>query len=449
LELQNPILEVTAVAESGDRMTERGTPTVASGVVTAMPVALAGAATGVAGIIVTVLLARILSNQGYGAYAQLVSLFLIISMPGSALIVAVVRRTASWRTAGSHLELARWAHQVHRRMYGLFGVFALLVAALCIPLSWLLAKPSPVSVAFFMLGAGLWVLLCVDRGFLQGTQRYHGLAANYLVEGVARTIAILAFAAVLKLPGVALGVFVGELATAFHARRGANRALAETTGDGLGKAPPHVRRDIVLDLFTALAALALLALLQNVDVLILGHVNPRQAGSYAAVSIACKSLLLAAVVLGGYLLPEAAISHHEGEHALRQLAATLGIIAVPAVVLIALGEIIPAQIIKLVFGVRYLGAEAAFAPLAIAMALLSATFIVTMYLLAHGHRWVIALLAPGALVATIAIHAAHGAPTATAKADLWVQVGLCAATCLGLLFAHQQHRSTLFLRDAD
>lgn len=426
-------------------MSERGTPTVASGVVTALPVAVAGAATGLAGIIVTVLLARILSNQGYGAYAQLVSIFLIISMPGSALIVAVVRRTASWRTAGSHVALHDWAHHVHRRMYFLFAGYTVLVLALCVPLSWMLAKPSPVSMALFLLGAGIWVVLCIDRGFLQGTQRYHGLAANYLVEGGVRTVTVLAFATVLKLPGVALGIFVAELVTAYHARRSALRALNETTGDGLAETPPSVRRDIVADLIAALVALALLALLQNLDVLILGRLNHAQAGAYAAVSIACKSLLLAAVVLGGYLLPEAAISHHEGEHALRQLAATLGIIAIPALILIAMGELIPGQVIKLVFGPRYLGAEQAFAPLAIAMTLLSVTFILTMYLLAHGHRWVIALLVPGTIAAAVAIDAAHGQPTQTAQADLWVQLVLCAATCVALAVAHRQRRNTLFL----
>ena len=423
-------------------------PSFSSGVVTALPVALAGGATGLAGVIVTVLLARLLTNQGYGAYAQLVSLFLIISMPGSAIIVAVVRRTASWRTAGSHVALVRWADEVHRRLYLLFAIFTAVVLALSIPISWLLAKPSPISVSFFLLGAGLWVVLCIDRGFIQGTQRYNGLAANYLVEGIVRSVAVLAFAIVFKLPGAALGVLIGELVTAFHARRLADRALAETTGDGLASAPPSIRRDIVIDLIAALVALALLAVLQNVDVLILGRLNHAQAGSYAAVSIACKSLLLAAVVLGGYLLPEAAISHNEGRHALRQLGATLGIIAIPAVILISIGLFIPGQVIKLIFGARYLGAEGAFAPLAIAMTLLSVTFILTMYLLAHGHRWVIAILAPGVLAAAVAIAAAHGVPQSTAQADLWVQAVLCAVTCTALFFAHRQTRSTLFLDES-
>lgn len=417
---------------------ESSSPSFTSGVVTALPVALAGGATGIVGVVVTVLLARILSNQGYGSYAQLISIFLIVSMPGSALIVAVVRRTASWRTAGSHVALRDWAKKVHDRMHRLLGIFVALVIVLSYPLSMLMAKRSPVSMALVLIAAGVWVVLCIDRGFLQGTQQYRGLAMNYLVEGVVRTALVLAFGVLFKLPGVAIGIFLGEAITALHARRCANAALEKTTGDGLAVVPPSIRRDIVVDLVAALAALALLALLQNIDVLILGHVNPHQSGEYAAVSIACKSLVYAAVVLGSYLLPEAALSHQEGDHALRQLAITLGILAIPATILIVMGEFFPGQIIKLVYGARYLGAESAFGPLAVAMTFLSITFLVVMYLLAHANRWIVGLLGLAVVVGAIAIHFAHGVPLKTAQADLFVQIGLCALSCIGLMVAHRR-----------
>ena len=62
------------------------------------------------------------------------------------------------------------------------------------------------------------------------------------------------------------------------------------------------------DALFALGALGLLAVLQNVDVLVLGRHDPASSGSYGAVSVACKSLVLVAFVLAGFLLPEAAIT---------------------------------------------------------------------------------------------------------------------------------------------
>ena len=412
-------------------------PSFKSGVVSALPVAVAGVAAGAAGIIVTVILARLLSNQGYGAYAQLVGLFLVISMPGSAVIVAVVRRTASWRAAGSHGELEKWAHRMHVRMYWFLGAFAILSLAVCIPVSSLLAKPSPISVAAMLLSAGVWILLCIDRGFLQGTQKYHSLAANYLVEGGVRTVLVLGLAVFFKLPGATIGVLLSEAVTAVHARWAANRSLSEPIDDGRSTTPPSVRRDLMIDLIAALGALALLAYLQNIDVVLLGRLNAGQAGAYAAVSVASKGLVFCAIVLGAYLLPEAAISHHEGDRAVRQLYATLAILAIPAVVLVSIAVVVPEQFLKLIFGARYLTADAAFAPLSIAMVFLSVTVIATMYLLAHGHRWVVFLLAPGAIAATFAVNAAHGNPTNTAKADLVVQGIVCGASVLSLIVAHR------------
>jgi O-antigen/teichoic acid export membrane protein len=389
-----------------------------------------------ANVIVTILLARILTTQGYGAYAQLTGLFLIVSMPGSAIIVAVVRRTALWRTAGSHQALGRWAVRMHQRMTWLLGAFGIVVLALSVPVAHLLAKPSPVAVAAMLIGAGVWVVLCVDRGFLQGTRSYRPLSANLLVEGGVRTVSVLVFAAAFKLPGAALGILVAEAVTALHARRAATVALHHATDDGLSLAPPSVRRDLVVDLIAALVALALIAVLQNIDVILFGQLNPKMSGAYAAVSVMCKGIVFVAIVLGSYLLPEAAISYHEGTHALRQLTATMAMLAVPAVVLLAAAVAFPAQLIKLVFGARYLGAQGAFEPLAFAMVLFSITVLLSFYLLAHGEHWIVVVLALGAGLAALMVEAAHGEPVATARNDLYVQAGLVVVTSVGFVVAH-------------
>ena len=425
-----------AVSASSEADPKSGS--IRSNVLTALPVAVAGMLANGANIIVTILLARLLTNQGYGAYAQLVGLFLIISMPGSAIIVAVVRRTAMWKTAGGDLALVDWAAKMHARMNWFLGAWVVVVLGLSYPIAHLLAKPSPVAVAAMLAGAGVWVLVCVDRGFLQGTRSYRPLSTNLLIEGGVRMVAVLIFAAAFKLPGAALGILIAETAAAFHARQAAGLALAPEGQELKDVQPPHIRRDLVIDLIAALFALALIAWLQNVDVILLGHANPTESGSYAAVSVVCKGLVFAAIVLGSYLLPEAAISYHEGTHALRQLGATFAMLAVPAGLLVAVAWAMPGQLIRLIFGARYLGAQEAFLPLAVAMVLFSITVILSMYLLAHGQRWIVGLLALGALGTTGMIWAAHGSPVGTARNDLVVQAGLAVASAVGLVIAHRR-----------
>src|SRR5512143_425863 len=57
----------------------------------ATPLALAG--------LVALVVARALPTRAYGALAQLLAVFFVVSMPGNALLVGVVRRVTAWRRA--------------------------------------------------------------------------------------------------------------------------------------------------------------------------------------------------------------------------------------------------------------------------------------------------------------------------------------------------------------
>ncbi len=78
--------------------------TLKAGLLQAGPVAVAGMAVNVAAALVVIAVARLLSSQAYGELAQLLGLFFILSMPGSAVLVGVVRRVTGLQTTGrAHL----------------------------------------------------------------------------------------------------------------------------------------------------------------------------------------------------------------------------------------------------------------------------------------------------------------------------------------------------------
>jgi O-antigen/teichoic acid export membrane protein len=435
---------------------------VRAGLLQAGPLAVAGLAANAANVVVTVLLARMLTTRGYGVLNQLTGMFLIVSTPGSAVIVAVVRRVTAWRGAGSAGLVQRWARRLHRQGLVVVLGFAVVVCAAVGPwLAGVLNQPDPLGDDAILVAGAVWILLCLDRGLLQAHRGYRTLAGNLLVEGGVRTAAMLCLVgAGAGATGAAFGVLFAEVVTAVHARVAADRAweegerrrspVAQQVARQVGRwrrafradpaleGPAGERRVILADLGAALVALAMIALLQNVDVLEVGRANPTLSGSYAAVSVSSKALVFGALVLGGYLLPEAAIRWRQGGHALRQLAVTLLILAVPAVALLVVAVGAPHLLLSVVFSPRYLGAESAFLPLVLAMMCLSVTVVLTMYLLAVGRRWVTGLLVVGAAAATVAVVHAAGDPRATARADLVVQALLALATAIG--FARVHHR---------
>ena len=179
--------------------------------------------------------------------------------------------------------------------------------------------------------------------------------------------------------------------------------------------------------------------MQNFDVVLLGREMPGNAGSYAPISVACKPLVLAAFVLAGFLLPEAASRRHAGQHALRQLGVVLAVIAVPAALLIAISGVAPTQVLRIAFGARLTAAAPAFLMLALAMTLLAATVLFTHYLLAAGRPIVLLVLAAGAALMVVLLISAHGELVATARVDLISQAIVAVATGVLVLHTARQH----------
>ncbi|MEI6701794.1 MAG: hypothetical protein WCL38_08580, partial [Actinomycetota bacterium] len=297
-------------------------------IASAGPLAIAGVLANGSNILVTILLAHLLVSSDYGYLNQLVGLFLIVSTPGSAVIVAVVRRATAWRVGGRNDELLVWAKRLHRGAMWSYLVYVVVIVLASGPLAdQVLAHHTRGRVIAMLAGAGLWVVLCIDRGFLQATRHYRDLSKNLLVEGGTRAVAVLSFVAISPhVLSACLGIFVAEAVTFLHARSAAQRAIATADPTAINDSPIEPNSTIVRDLVAAVIAMSLLAVLQNADVILLGRQNHGASGSYAAISVASKALYFVAIVLSGYLVPEAAIRWREGNHALRPLAATFAIL---------------------------------------------------------------------------------------------------------------------------
>jgi O-antigen/teichoic acid export membrane protein len=197
------------------------------------------------------------------------------------------------------------------------------------------------------------------------------------------------------------------------------------------------RHRVAVDLLVASLSLSMVAVLQNVDVLVVGRDDPSQSGAYAAVSVTSKAIVFGAIVLGSYLLPEAAIRWREGGHALRQLGVVLVFLSAPAALLLAVALGAPHVLLVVVFHHAYASAAPALAPLVGAMILLSISVILTMYLLAIGRRWVLGVLAVGGFALALAVTLVHGKPHATALVDLAVQAGVASIIVLGFAGVHR------------
>jgi glycosyltransferase involved in cell wall biosynthesis/O-antigen/teichoic acid export membrane protein len=334
----------------------------------------------------TIVFARMLGAGGYGSLAALLSAFIILMVPGSALQIAVAREISAAGPGGG----AGVRHWISRIALG-----AVLVAIAAVALRDVLAAILNVDQAWAAAAvpvcAFLWMIVSVERGALQGYRRYRVVAGSIVGEALAR----LAFGVVLVLAGL-------DVTGAFLATPLALVAMALVLARPLAQELPG-RRDrrpllhLLAGAWIPVIGLTLLFALQEVHVIVVKHeVSDELAGSYGVAAVAAKAIIWVAVGLGMYLLPEAARRSHEGIDPRPVLMRTLTLIALAALPMVALYAVAAEPLLRTVFGPDLTGAADALPWLGLAMALLACAYLSVQYLLALGRAsfiWVLAVAA--------------------------------------------------------
>ncbi len=185
----------------------------------------------------TVVFARVLGASDYGSLAALISAFIILMVPGSALQIATAREVSHALADGDpmagsgHQALAAASGRSPRSSWPWppFPCARSWAAVINVDELWA-AAAVPVT-------AMLWMLVCVERGALQGFQRYRMLAFSLVGEAVARLVfAVLLVAAGLDVTGAFLASALSIAAVALVLLRAARPAAAGRRGRRCGTA---------------------------------------------------------------------------------------------------------------------------------------------------------------------------------------------------------------------
>src|SRR5205823_2140556 len=110
-------------------------------------------------------------------------------------------------------------------------------------------------------------------------------------------------------------------------------------------------RELLVRAGAPVVALALIAFLQNIDLIVVKHrVGGDLAGSYAAASVAAKMIIWVAIGLGFYLLPEASRRTRLGRDARPTLWRTLGLIGIVGIPMVLFYAAVGTPLLTAVFG---------------------------------------------------------------------------------------------------
>jgi O-antigen/teichoic acid export membrane protein len=378
----------------------------------------------------TVVFARVLHAKGYGSFSALMSTFIILMVPGTALQTTVAREVSAEIARGEPhpgAEVRKW---LERLAVLVAAVAVVSVLARDVLAAIIGVREVPWAAAATLPTGCLWLLACVERGALQGFQRYRMVGGSIVGEQVAR----LAFGLVLVAAGLGVtGAFLGTPLSLVAVIAGLSVPLGRQIGaHGGPERNPLV--DLVTRAWAPIVALGLVAWLQDGHVIIVKHlVSGRQAGAWGAAAVAAKAVVWVAIGVSLYLVPETARRARTGEDARPILLRTLrviGLLAVPAVLIFAVAA---EPLLRIVFGTKFTSSADALPFLGLAMTLLAATYLAVQYKLALHRAHFIAALAVAAVVQPLVLLAIGPHLTAIALGMLAVQAVL-AATMLLLAF---------------
>jgi len=358
--------------------------------------ALAGAslANNAIQLIFTVAVTRLLGKEGYGALAALVAAFLILLVGGQSLQAAAARDVALGRL-GDRDALARTVRSWTRTLVLALGALVTLGILIRAPLAEVIGTPEhPWAAAALPVTGLMWLLVSLQRGVLQGLHAFRPVGVSIVGEALARLVLGLTLAAAAGVTGAFVATALCFAVVAVFLAR----CIRDRLGDpASATTPPRRLRDLVNTGWVPIGGLLLLAILQNVDVIIARHqLGADRAGSYAVAAVAAKAVVWVAIGVGLQLLPQAAARAAAGvdpRPVLWRALAVLAALAIPALAIFAFaGELL----LRTTFGPETVDAARALLVLGLAMTLLAAAYLAVQFMIALGEvrfLWVLAAVA--------------------------------------------------------
>jgi O-antigen/teichoic acid export membrane protein len=404
---------------------------------TTKAVGLAGAmvANNVIALGSVIVFSRLLSD--YGSLAALVSYFLILAVAGYAMQVATAREAVL-----GHLGVGASLAATVRNWTKVLLVFTVLMTVVSVIVRHPIAEAVGVKyqwAAALGIPAGcLYLLLCIMRGVLQGLGDYRSVGISLVGEQAARLL----FGGVLAAVGFGItGAFIGTPLSFVAMMLYCSVPLRRRLGRAQPGAPPALRLwDHVRRAWVPIAALAVIAVLQNIDIIAAKHrFSTSLASSYGATAVAAKVLIWVAMGAGFYLVPEVSRRRAAGEDTRPVLAQALGIVAVAAVPCLLIYGLVPRLLIRTAFGANRLGAVDSLFILGVAFTVLAATYLAVQYMLALKRTWFLVAIGAVAIAEPIFLLQASKKPAGFAAVVLAVQL-VGAVLAFGMALWPEKHK---------
>jgi len=366
-----------------------------------------------------VVVSRLLGPRAYGALGALLSAFILISVPVSALQVAVAKRISILRAKGDEPS----AGHLFRSMLRTTFLIALGMGGLVAVISPLISDFLKLESTGPTLALAAYVIFAivgpVVRGALQGRLLFVPLAALAAGTTILRLIAGVA------LVGLGFGVTGAVVASVLAELAGLVFGLLPLRSFVANAAKGKVSvRGVFKEAQFAMVAFGGFWAVVSLDTLLVRHYfSDEISGFYAAGAVAAHMVLFLSGAVGVVVFPRFAESRGLSVAARKTLFHSIVMVGLLGLGAAAGLSIFRSLVVRLLFGSDYLSGAVVIGTLGLAMALLGITNILIYFHLASNSKALWSLLI-GAGLETAGIALFHGSIIQVSLIVLAVSVGL-------------------------
>jgi len=318
---------------------------------------------------------RMLGPAEYGILGVLMSIIYIVTAPLTTIQTVITKFTAQFRAKHMLEEIKCLFIQSLKKMF----VFSIIVTAILIIFSGPIAKFFNIADRNIIISFSLLFLviftLAINRGFLQGYEKFRALGLSYVLEGGLRiTLAIIfvwfgwrIFGAVIAL---LFGFLMSFLFTLFLLKRPKKFKRVES-------------KEIYRYSVPVLVSITMLTFIFNIDVLLIKHYMPAvEAGLYVALATLSKIIFWAGSSISFVMFPKVAERFAAGKKYFSVFKKSLVMVSAVSIIGLSIYLAIPKFAVFLLYGEQYLAIVGDIRMMALAMTFLSFSYLIINYFLA-------------------------------------------------------------------
>lgn len=301
-----------------------------------------------------ILMGRMLSVEEYGTLNALLSLLVISSVPGMTITLMVSKYIAEYNATGEQYKVGHFL----RRSLAYISIFTGIVTVVGLIVSPLIKSFLMIEeisyVWFIIIAVGLAFILPVATGAVQGLKKFWGLGFLNLINPVIKLIlGVLLVGLGFKVNGALGALVIGALLSVligFMMLKG----RFKINGD---KDVVLGRKEVIKYSIPVMVVTFCISVLTNIDMIMIKHYfSPQESGLYGSAVIFGRAIFYfpAAIVMA--MFPLVAEAKALKEDAYSSLKKALIYATVLCGAGVAVLNLFPELIIKLLFGARYLPA---------------------------------------------------------------------------------------------